>query len=501
MKFIDDLLNRITMYRLVVYGLALESIVCAFLAGIGKLAIDPGSLVKSAAVLGLSCLISEVILAKIWRRPWNHESWLITSLILFLILRPPQTTAQAVALLLAGIVAVSSKYILAWHDKQLFNPAAFAAAFLSLTSLYPASWWVGNSRVWPLTLVVGLLIIRKIRRFQMVLTFALVSLAFQSLLILHHHQPLHSGLVHAAIASPLIFLSTIMLSEPATMPPRSDYRLVFAALVAIFYIGGWKVGPVYTYPEVALLVGNVFAFLVAPKFRLTLRLKAIRKISDQVYSYIFTPSKSFAFAPGQYMEWTLPNVAFDARGNRRTFTIASSPTEKEVILGVKFYNPSSAFKYAMSRLQPGDEIFASQLAGSFTLAGNEKKKLVFIAGGIGITPFRSMIKYLDDQSLSGDIILIYLVSKPEELAFKDELLEARRVGVKLVPVLSGSSKKVPGFVSANLSLKLVSWAAADYKERLFYISGPDAMVRSAKHLLLSMGVAHSHIKTDYFSGY
>jgi ferredoxin-NADP reductase len=93
------------------------------------------------------------------------------------------------------------------------------------------------------------------------------------------------------------------------------------------------------------------------------------------------PDRQFKFLPGQYMEWTLAGVPFDSRGNRRTLTIASSPTEREVHLGLKYYNPPSMYKYTFSKLKPGDWLYASQIAGNFTLNGNERKKLAFIAGG------------------------------------------------------------------------------------------------------------------------
>jgi ferredoxin-NADP reductase len=232
-----------------------------------------------------------------------------------------------------------------------------------------------------------------------------------------------------------------------------------------------------------------------------LQLKEVRQISDKVFDYVFQPDRKFKFIPGQFMEWTLADVPYDARGNRRTFTIASSPTETDIHLGLKFYEPASTYKAELERMQPGDVIYASQLAGNFTLNGNERRKLVFIAGGIGITPFRSMIKYATDKQMQVDITLIYVVGDSSEFAFKSELNEAAQVGVRTVPVVTDLTYSQPGVISAKLSSELIKNEVPDYGERIFYISGPNAMVDAAKEYLRSLGVSSSSIITDHFSGY
>jgi ferredoxin-NADP reductase len=312
--------------------------------------------------------------------------------------------------------------------------------------------------------------------------------------------PVLANMQSVLVASPLIFLGTIMLTEPATMPPRRSLQVLFAALVAVLYVEAWKVGPVVIYAEVALLIGNIFAFIVSPKFKTSLRLQEIQRISDRVYNFVFAPSNRFAFQAGQYMEWTLPHVGFDARGNRRSFTIASSPTEETVQLGVKFYNPSSTFKYTLSQMKVGDEIYVSQLAGNFTLNHNKNKKLVFIAGGVGITPFRSMVKYIVDTKQPVDVTLIYLVGFAEELAYEELFMEAAQFGVKYIPIVTTPTKG-DTYRHAQLDETLLRELIPDSAERTFYISGPNVMVDAAKHHLKKIGVRRSVIRTDHFSGY
>lgn len=501
MKFIDKLLNNITMYRLVVYSLSTLAALSVVFAFMGRLSASPTELVTSFSLIITAAYITDRGFGRFFNTPTNMESSLITSLILFLILQPANSIATGLALLLAGAISSASKFLIAWSGKHIFNPAALAAAVLSLTGLQATTWWIGSTIFWPFALILGLAVVRKIRRFPLFITFTVVSIVLQYLLFVQAHQPLMSSMKHVLIASPLIFLATIMLTEPATMPPRRNQQILFAALIAVLYVTGWEIGPFIIYPEVALLLGNIFAYLVSPKFRVRLQLKEIQRVSDRAYNYIFQPERKFSFLPGQYMEWTLPGVPYDSRGNRRTFTIASSPTEPQVHLGLKYYEPASMFKTTFMNMKPGDTVYASQLAGNFTLEGNEKKKLAFIAGGIGITPFRSMVKYLTDTNTLCDVLLLYVVSDPHEFAYVRQLKEAASVGIKTIPIVTDTSYKAPGIVSTKITAESLAQLVPDYNERTFYISGPNSIVDGAKGYLHELGVPNQRVKTDHFSGY
>lgn len=501
MNIIDRTLNRFTMYRLVVYVLGAYAVLSIVFAFMGRISPSPTALVGSLGLILAATYVTDRGLGRLFHVPTNMESALITSLIIFLIVQPAHTPAGGLALMLAGAISSASKFLLAWNGKHLFNPAAFAAALLSLTGLQTTSWWVGSAVFWPLTLGLGLLVVRKVRRFPLFFSFAAVSVVLQLVLFAQEHQPLWTDLKHFLVASPLIFLSTIMLTEPATMPPRRNLQMLFGALVAMLYVTGWEIGPFIVYPEVALLLGNIFAFAVSPKFRVRLTLREVQKISDRVYHYVFQPDQRFSYQPGQYMEWTLAGVPYDSRGNRRTFTIASSPTEPTVMLGMKYYEPASMYKAAFERLQPGDTVYASQIAGNFTLNGNERTKLAFIAGGIGITPFRSMIKYLLDRNIACDIVLLYVVSTPAEIAYSREFYEAGKVGVRFIPIVTQPGQLVEGVVNTRLNQQVITQLVPDYSQRIFYVSGPPAMVDATKQYLRDLRVPRSNVKTDHFSGY
>ena len=498
---IDNLLNRVTMYRLVVYVLAALSALGIGFALAGRMSTSATSMIISLLLLLASAYLTDRGFARLFEVPTNSESWLITALILFLILNPATSLIGGAALVLAGAFSSASKFILARHEKHFFNPAALSAALLSLTGLGATTWWIGGSLFWPFTLVLGLAVVRKIRRVPLVMTFAVASTGFQVVQLLMAHQPLLVNMQHALISSPLIFLATIMLTEPATMPPRRNQQIVFALAVAFFYIGGWQIGPLAIYPEVALLIGNVYAYIVSPKFRVRLALSRIERISDQVYHYVFRPNRAFNFLPGQYMEWTLADVPYDSRGNRRTFTIASSPTEDDVHLGIKYYDPASNYKDSFANLRPGDVVYASQLAGNFTMNGLENDKLAFIAGGIGITPFRSMVKYLLDEAMTVDVVLLYIVSDPKELAYLEEFTSAARVGIRTIPVVTSQAPAPMNVARGKISPELLARLLPDCADRTIFISGPNVMVDATKKYLRQLGTPSNRIKTDHFSGY
>lgn len=500
MKMIDRFLNKVTMYRLVVYALSLYTALGICFAFAGRISPTPTELVISLLLLIGSAYVTDRGFGRLFGIPTNMESSLITAMILFLIVHPADSLASGLVLVLAGGISSASKFLLAWNGKHIFNPAAFAAAFVSLAGLQATTWWIGSSVFWPVTLLVGLAIVRKIRRMPLFITFAGTTIILELLQFVGTGS-LWTDMKHALIASPFIFLATIMLTEPATMPPRRHLQIGFAAIVAVFYVYAWRLGPISIHPEGALLIGNIFAYIVSPKFRVRLRLKEVQKISDRVSNYIFQPDKHFDFIPGQYMEWTLSGVPYDSRGNRRTFTIASSPTEDTVQVGLKFYEPASTYKATFERLQPGDIVDASQLAGNFTLDGNESEKLVFVAGSIGITPFRSMAQYIIDKKIPVDITLLYIVSDPQDFAYMDVFEQAAAYGLRTIPIVTRPTDISGDFTVAKVTGALLRNSIPDFAERTWYISGPDVMVNGVKDMLRELGVSTARARTDHFSGY
>lgn len=490
MKYIDGFLNSITMYRLVLYGLIIMVVSSILLGFMGFLPFSGFQLIISSLTLIAICYLSNVILSNLYKVPRNTESSLITALIIYFVMIPSANISGITILLLASLLAMISKYILAIRGKHLFNPAAISVFILGVLGVTSSAWWVATPILSPFVIIIGLLVVRKLRRFSMFLSFivaALISIALSGYLT---SGPFVNRLIELAISWPLIYFGAFMLTEPLTTPPTRKLQMLYGTLVGLLFGWRFQIGPLYSTPELALIIGNIFSYALCSKQILKLRLRKKIEVAEDVYEFSFTPNHKLHFSPGQYLEWTLPYRHPDSRGNRRYFTIASSPTEDEIKLGVKVSQQnSSAFKKNLLAMNERDKIFASQLSGDFILPSDKKTKLVFIAGGIGITPFRSMAKYLLDKNDKRNIILFYAASSPNAFAYKSLFEKSKSVGIK------------PFYLSTRLSPDLIKKEVPDYMERIFYLSGPDAMVTSYKKMLLNLGVGHTNIKTDYFPGY
>ncbi len=206
------------------------------------------------------------------------------------------------------------------------------------------------------------------------------------------------------------------------------------------------------------------------------------------------------FRAGQYLEWMLPHESVDMRGIRRYFTIASAPTENIIRLALKAMNPGSSYKSALLSLPIGGTLVASQRAGDFTLPADTTKKIAMIAGGIGVTPFRSQVQYLLDTKTATDTVLFYCSNTKADLAYR-ELWTAAEAALpfRLVPVLAkepASSDYETGYLSAEI----IKRQAPDFLDRTWYVSGPPPMVRATVQTLRTVGVSRKSIVTDFFPG-
>ena len=506
MRWLDDMLNRVTMYRLVLYYLIFLTGTALLLSFTHVLAYNPYALLFSTAFLLAACALTNGIFARTFGVPANVESTYISALILALIITPIQGYADLWFLGWAAVLAMASKYIVTIAGKHLFNPVAFAVALTYFTINQSASWWVGNAQMLPFVIVGGLLVVRKIRRSALVTSFLVTGLVVTLLGTLFSGSNLGQALSGLALYSPYFFFAFIMLTEPLTTPPTRSLRIAYGALVGLLFAPVFHIGSFYITPELALLVGNVFAYLVSPKAKLVLHLKGKHRIAPHAYEFIFTPSRKLAFAPGQYMEWTLGHEEPDSRGNRRYFTLASAPTEPELRLGVRFSEQASSFKKAMLAMHPGvggDEIVAAQIAGDFVLPRDPNQPCVFIAGGIGITPFRSMIKYLLDTHQPRPITLFYSNHTVRDIVYKDVFARAEQeLGIRTIYTVSERSGMQPGWVGlvGHITPQQIQTYAPNFRDAIFYLSGPVSMVNAFKQMLHQMGIPSGQIKEDYFAG-
>ncbi len=491
----QDFINSITMYRLVVYVLVGISAVALALSAAGVLSYKPLSLLASLAIIVATSYAGSRLFAYTFSTKHNPESWLITALILFLLLIPPTEAKEYVGIALAAFIAVASKYVLAWRKRHIFNPAAAALVVSGLIGFAHAGWWVATPPLLPFLLVGGGLVIWKTRRFSLAGVFFAVSLATIALVAIMQNQPVVSTLQTAITSYPLIFLGTIMLTEPLTMPGNRRWQLVYAALVAVLahlQIAWWLT------PALALCIGNVIGFINSPMRRLNLRLRSVNQLTPNTYEIVLEPLGPYHWKPGQYLELVLPHKGYDSHGTRRMFSIASTPASGVVRLGITHGDPISSFKQALIATPPDTELHATYLGGDFTL-DNSQQPIVFLAGGIGITPFRAMIQQLVETHNQRPVTLVYCTRTPEALVWSDFFaLASQTIPLRVIPVVGQPDDAWQG-ETGRLSAEILDRAGVDAVNAQFYVSGPPAFVSSAQQILRSKHAPH--VKTDYFSGY
>ncbi|MBA3732771.1 oxidoreductase [Patescibacteria group bacterium] len=503
MKYIDNFLNGITMYKLVLYGLLVLSVLSVMFGFVGLLPYNGWSLLSSAITLFIACFVINIAFARLFNVQENVESSYITGLILFFLLFPLNSLVDLKIFILVSLLAMASKYLLVVNKKHIFNPVAISTFIIGLFGSGAVAWWVGSTVMLIPVSILGFLILRKTQRFQMFFMFVLFSILSVSLFAFLHHINILSTIITSFISGPIIFLGTIMLTEPLTTPPDKKNKIIYGGLVGALFGAQFNIGPLFSTPELALLIGNAYSFFVSPRIRLVLTLIEKKKLSKDIYEFIWKLDRKISFKAGQYLEWTLGHSKADLRGNRRFFTISSSPTENDLKLGIKFYENSSSFKKKLLSLEPGEKMTASQLAGDFVLTKDISKKIVFIAGGIGVTPFRSMIKEMLDKGEKRDIVLFFSNRTSEDIVYKDIFDNVKDLGVRTIYVVNkllGPEQKSDvreGFINSEM----ITSEVPDYKERYFYISGPRVMVTSFEDTLNKLGVKRSNIHTDFFPGF
>ncbi len=502
MNLIDRFLNNITMYRLVLYGLSAIIGVGFVMSAVNGLGYPILALLGSIVVLLAVGFVCHRILVRIFASAPSTESWIITVLILFLILKPAENLGEYGVLTLGVILAMTSKYIFTFARRHVFNPIAIALVILGLLGSPQVFWWVGSQSLLPVVVIVGVLIVRKVRRYDMVVPFLVVATTTYIVRTGISPESLEA-LKSMVLSGPLIFFAAIMLTEPQTSPHTRKLRIIFAVVVGLLFGLSFAIPPIYSTPELALVIGNIFAFAVSSKQRLRLEFQGYSVQGEGIYEFSFRPDRELKFIPGQYLEWTLTHKHTDSRGDRRFFTVASSPTEQDIKLVVRI-DPqhSSSFKRALLQMQPGDEIWASLLSGDFTLPADGSKRLVFIAGGIGITPIRSMVRQLMDTGQRRDMILYYTSHSYTGFSYWEMFNQALPNGLSSYFLITGQDMP-EGWTGKKGALTgdMIKSEVPDYKQAVFFLSGPNAMVVGYKRILLKAGVSRRHIKTDYFPGF
>jgi ferredoxin-NADP reductase len=208
------------------------------------------------------------------------------------------------------------------------------------------------------------------------------------------------------------------------------------------------------------------------------------------------------FTPGQYFHVTLPNLGDnDDRGLRRHITVVTSPNEKGV-LGFATRLRDSAFKRTLRKLPVGSEVEVEAPKGKFGLPEDPSRPLVFVAGGIGITVFRSMLRYISEEQLPYRVTLIYSNRDRESTAFLDELRELEQALPDFRLVLTMTQDTGWEEETRKVDAEFVQdYLGDDLDQYTFMVAGPPAMAEGVQAALRTAGVRDENVIVERYSGY
>ncbi len=236
------------------------------------------------------------------------------------------------------------------------------------------------------------------------------------------------------------------------------------------------------------------------------RSKLIKKeeIAKGTMAFHFEKPDGFSFVPGQYADLTMVNPKeTDEEGNIRTFTIASAPLEKDLIFATRMRD--TAFKRELGKMPEGAEIEIDGPFGSFTLHTKREKPAAFIAGGIGITPFLSILKTAAEEKPDRKFYLFYSNRTEDDAPFLRDLssLTKGTPGFTFVPTMSNLPpgengwKGETGYINGDMIKKHLPTIDGP----IYYLAGPPQMVAAMRKMLSEMGVSEDDIRFEEFSGY
>jgi len=258
------LFRRVLTYQLTLYYLAAIMLAALVMSAGGIVHQPTVNLAFSTLVALLACLAVNWAFARVFGAQSNWESVCISALIIALIITPaaPDDAAATGFLVLVSSWAMASKYLIATGKRHLFNPAAFGAALIGVGFHRTVSWWVGeNAVLLPVIVLGGMLILTRLRYYEMLASFAMVVLGLS---VAHGNLSSVASVTHAlsmmGIHSMFCFFGLVMLTEPRTAPLGRWRQIAYGAFVGLLFSPYTHIGSYYFTPEVAILCGNLFTF-------------------------------------------------------------------------------------------------------------------------------------------------------------------------------------------------------------------------------------------------
>ncbi|HMM82016.1 MAG TPA: FAD-dependent oxidoreductase [Terrimesophilobacter sp.] len=234
--------------------------------------------------------------------------------------------------------------------------------------------------------------------------------------------------------------------------------------------------------------------------------KLLEKIdeADGSMSFRFEKPPGFEYTAGQFADYTLIDPPeTDAEGNIRGFSLSSAPYEPFLMATTRLRD--TAFKRVLRDAPIGTELELDAPYGSFTLHNNVNRPAVFLTGGIGVTPARSMALQSVHDTTGHRIVLLYSSAAPRNAVFLDELVRLGRdnENVTVAPTmtrLDGSGESWDG-ERGHIDAAMLSRYVDDVAAPIYYVCGPGPMVKAMRAVLDSAGVDSDDIRTEEFTGY
>lgn len=226
-----------------------------------------------------------------------------------------------------------------------------------------------------------------------------------------------------------------------------------------------------------------------------------KQVAQGTLQVTFEISETFTFKAGQYCFVTLPDLLYpDDRGGKRHFSILNSPNEREIIT-IATRIRDSGFKRTLNELPIGSKVNIGPIAGAFTLPDDIQRPLVFIAGGIGITPYMSMLRYIKEGNLPYKITLIYSNRDKNSTAYFDELqnFKLQISNYKLILTMTEDSSWTDE--KRRIDAQFIKDYIENLNEPLYFVVGPPPMVEAVQRVMFEAGVLPENIKIENFTGY
>ncbi|MFJ3956505.1 FAD-dependent oxidoreductase [Arthrobacter sp. NPDC090010] len=497
----DRALGRLPMVRLVASALGVLVLYSMVMDALGWTEFGFPALALHLLLCVGATVLSNAACAALFRLKPYWDSSLVTAGLLYFLFWPGSTVREFLGITLAAVLASASKYALAWHGRHVFNPAALGAFVVSLTGLNAATWWVGSPIMLWAVIPLGLLALHRAGQYAAAFPFLVLSLATTVLVTLSRGLPAGTAPSLWLASQATVFFACFMLSEPLTLPPRRWQRALVGAVVGVLFSLPFsaQLGTVVlsNAPEAVLLLGNLLALLLRPRGLGKAALSARRDVADGVTEFSFQLPERLSLPAGQYVELGIPTPGLGSA--RRVFTPVQAGGGV-LRIATRTSEPLSAAKQTLLKLPEGSLVQLSRAGGDFGLPSGDSP-LLLVAGGIGVTPFLSLLGNGHDGGR--DIILLYSVPDHAAAAYLPELAASgARVLLRTSRPLPEGAELPDGVEhvgAERFSAERIAELVPDAATRTALLAGTPEFVHALRGALRSAGVRK--VLRDSFLGY